>query len=357
MKIGILTFHCAHNYGAVLQAYGLKEYLLNLGHEVYMIDYRPSYLMKPYGLFSRQRWIHKQDLMRNFIFNVMRFKDIKRRWMGFQQFINQFPLLSISKIDMVGLDAVFIGSDQVWSTKLCRGFDSYFWGEAFRDKPIRMISYAASSGASVWNDRDREQVRKLLQNFSSVSVRENTLKNTLSLLTNREVVQVLDPTLIAGCKAFEKIAIAPSIKEKYVLIYEVYHMPKVYSIAHRIAEKIGAKVVSLEAFPSFQKKDNALIAASPREFVGLFKNAAAVVTNSFHGTAFSIIFKRPFYTVALGSANDCRSASLLSALGLTDRMIDDRSNVAFSEVDFDIAYKLLAAEQGKSREFIIKSLV
>lgn len=359
MKIGILTFHCAHNHGAVLQCYALQETLKELGHEVEVINYRPKFLTYPYRVltwwpFGTWRpWAIAHIIFNELILFRLRwtkyhkFENLINRW------INQSPIVSREEISP-NYDAVVFGSDQIWNDKITKGFDQvYFASMPFEKGAKKYIAYAASAGQTNFNEEQKSYLKRKLKNFDSISVRESSLKAELDSM-GIDSTLVSDPTFLLPFEKWKLAANAPKAKRPYVLTYEIAQDPNVQRIATSIASEIGADVIELKG--GFTNLTNKYQATSPDEYVGLFMNAACVVTTSFHGTAFSVICQRPFYNVRQGSAVDLRAESLLHSIGLSSRMIDKDSTPNFTEIDFKDAEEKLKHLRELSMSFISKAL-
>lgn len=229
-----------------------------------------------------------------------------------------------------------MGSDQIWNPKITKGFDPIYFGNFdFQKGERKYISYAASMEAKTLNEESINFYLKELNNFDSLSVRETRLAELLQPLTTKKIKIVLDPTLLADINIWNRITSQPSIKGKYVLVYQVRYNKDTLRVAYNIANQINALVIEITANTTIRFNRNKLQTSSPEEFLGLIKNAACVVTTSFHGTAFSIIFNRPFYCLHLGDGADTRSQSLLKFIGLSDRMIKKNEIPKFTEIDYE----------------------
>ena len=360
MKIGILTFHCAHNYGAVLQAYGLQEYLRSQGHETYIIDYRPGYLTRNYKAFNIRCWMAStpREIVYKLRYEPFLWKHRILRSKAFDRFIrNRFDLHPyVRHTNFSDFDAIFLGSDQIWNKTITgQRYDEVFFG---RNATCRVIAYAASMGRGTLSDKDRERLRQYLAPMTAIGVREESLKELLQPLSAKPVYTTIDPTLLAGAEMFEKIASPPASDRKYVLVYDLSpYKREVLEIARNVAEKIGARIVELDAYPltgfSMRYKDQT---ASPEQYLGYFRHAAFVVTTSFHGTAFSLLFNRPFYTIKQDNPADLRALSLLEKVGLTDRFIPLGTVPGCNPVRYEKVEQHLASEVEKSRAFIDDAL-
>ncbi len=362
MKIGILTFHCAHNYGAVLQCYALQETLKSLGHKVEIIDYKPNYLVSPYRSFysKRLRGCNLLERVKAFVKEFLLMPKRIKRYNAFQSFIkNRLNLSRTVKGKDIPLqyDTYIIGSDQIWNPKITNGFDSVFFGNFnFAKNGRTYISYAASMEAKIIDKETEAYYRKALMNFDALSVREIQLKTLLQPLTEKNIELVLDPTLLADKKIWDKIAERPDIDRKYILVYEVRQDSNTERVAQQLAKEIDAEVIKITAGLNLCYSSNIKQCESPEKFIGWIKYADCIITTSFHGTAFSIIFNRPFYCLKLDDGADTRSASLLNSLSLEDRFIDKTSNLTFTSIDFSEANKRLANMQVKSLTFLINAL-
>lgn len=356
MKIGILTFHAAHNYGAVLQCYALQDYLKLQGHEVYVIDYRPSDMLDIYKWINPKRFITRHIIQAIKELKILKYR--KQRYDNFNKFIDtRLNLVSPDNILLNDLDYIVIGSDQVWNTHLTNGFDSYYWGSKFSNNKAKLVSYAASM-EEYWGKANDTKARKLLSHFSAISVRETSLQKIVEhLLPNHEVTVTVDPTILIPSLEWDKIAVKPKIKEPYLLLYQVRNTEKAYKIAHELASKMKLRLVCLSARVD-KLNSKSIVSASPEEFVGLFKYASFVVASSFHGTIFSVIYKRDFIALQLGDGKDSRYSDFLKELNLQSRLIDINdmpehlSNTNYLNVDTSLA-NLVA----NSKKFINDSFV
>ena len=369
MKIGILTFHCARNYGAVLQAYATQKYLKNLGHKVDLIDYRPAYLVNAYHLIptsfvegSSFEYKIKSILVSLSIFplNYLKYKK-------FEKFISS--KLSLSKKiekrdDFLNLDyeAYIMGSDQIWNPFLTKGFDDIFFGNfPTRNNPLK-ITYAASMGLAELTKEQENYLQENLKYFNKIGVRENNLKMLLTPLTEKKIEEVIDPTFLLSQSEWNLlISENNAIKhKKYVLIYQVVFDPNVYRIAKGIADQLNIEVIEIVAGNSLKKiRGNNQYYASPNDFVSYFNYATCVVTSSFHGTAFGVIFNKPLYVVNvdnLKGGSNSRLSSFLSKLGLMNRYVDADANPKFETIDYTEINQKMDLLKEEAQHFLIHSL-
>ena len=317
MKIGILTFHRAHNYGAVLQAYALQEYLYSLNQKVEFIDYKNRKLLEVYRWFNYYRF--KTKRIGRVLEEIKLLPYRKRRYEKFDFFINLKLNLSPKNFDLMSYDMIIIGSDQVWNTSLTNGYDKMYWGNFIFRKDCKLISYAASMQDEI-KEESKDDIKKLLSRFSSISVRETSIAECLRSFVCKDVSVVLDPTLLLTKEQWGNLCHNRIVKEPYLLFYQVRKNDKAKSIAERVAKQLHLKLIHLSAGIDLHNSVD-VIDSGPIEFVNLFKYANFVVCTSFHGTVFSIIFNVPFYSVLLNDGKDSRAVDLLSKLGLADRGI------------------------------------
>lgn len=329
MKIGILTFHRAHNYGAILQAYALQEMLRSKGHCVEFIDYRNPYLLSVYNWFSWKRFITKNVMKAIKELNLI-FKR-KCRFNNFQRFIQSKLYVSNQSYNLTSYDIIIIGSDQVWNTKLTHGFDSMYWGN-WKHYNTAVASYAASMEDHISPEKKIE-MSKLLKNFDFISVREESIKEQLKLLTEKNIDVVIDPTLLLNRERWLDIESKPVVKGDYILLYQVRNNEIAENIAKQISKRLNAKIVHLSARIDLGN-DKETISSGPLEFLSLFRHAKFVVCTSFHGTIFSLIYHVPFCSVILKDGNDARVINILSQVGLEERGVSEYANHLFSPVNW-----------------------
>lgn len=365
MKIGILTFHNAINYGAVLQCYALKEFLSLRGHDVQVIDYRNSYtedyqklvpwipLLKENGFMNKLKLLSKSLVQFNKKRHIVKiFNDFVDRRLNISS-----KFSSVSKIPS-DYDYIVFGSDQIWNPRLCGGFDPAFYGQ-FPKGNSKFVTYAVSIGnPSVITESEWKEIGSRIDAFDYLSVRELQFKQALEDRFSVSVAQCLDPTLLVNPKVLENIAKAPDIKD-YVFVYNVQWDEKSEGFANFIAKEFGYKVVIGQSKPKMKALRNnpnniLLDSLSPEEFLGYIKNARITVGNSFHTIAISIAFRKDFYST------DCRKPervkSLLTQLGLTDRHVNstDRT-IVFKKIDYSNVENKLAMMRAVSINYLSNS--
>ena len=361
MKIGILTFHNALNYGAVLQCYALQHYLQEKGHDVEVIDYRIPFIEEQKKLFSKTE-LRRRGFVAFLIFFVARLLV----WPAWRKTIHVFHHFMVSQLHLstraatttdipTGYDCIFFGSDQIWSPKLCQGFDPVFWGQ-FEKHGTRFVSYAASIGETSELDKsDWLAVEQQIKAFDAVSVREKSLYLALQEHCGISASICLDPTLLVDATVFDKVAVLPK-EQDYVFLFNVIDDPAASRFARQLANRLGSSVVIKgQAKPQLKSRRDKLVtlkeAMSPEEFLGYIKYARCIVANSFHAIALSIVFQKECY--ALKSRRSGRVEGLLSSLGLADRITSATEPVdKISSIDYKTVCERLTLMRQSSAQFI-----
>lgn len=324
MKIGILTFHRAHNYGAVLQAYALVGYLRDNGHEAEIIDYRQKSIEQAHGTFPYGR-IKKMSFLRRVIYIIKIIPYLaqrRKRAERFRKFISSLPKSERVFYDtdkaIDGYDYIIVGSDQVWNPKITDGFDPFYTGEI--STTAKFISYAASAEITP-KQEGIAQYKGFLHNFARLSVRESLFRDQLQSSTSIDIEQVLDPVFLLDKEKWNSFGINTFNEKDYILVYQVKRDDNVLRYAHELAEYNQCSVKEITAEADIAPLRDRYTTLSPAEFVGAFANAKCVVTTSFHGTAFSCIFRKPFKVMLFNKPGDYRAVDLLNTLGLTNATI------------------------------------
>ncbi len=361
MKIGILTFSSAFNFGAVLQCYGLYEAIKSLGHDVAVIDYRPSYLS------SIQRNLTIRQITKYILSYVTYGSDIYLRrkvnsaYLKFEHQNMQltkpcFNVVEISK-EILPFDYIVVGSDQVWNPRY-NAHDVAWYGLDGYSSP-RWITYAASAGSTEFTREELLFLKNKLSNFCHISVREPFLRDMIQSLSSKErdVPIVLDPSLLAEPSIWYRWE-KPIETDDYILTYQARESDDVFRIAREVSKQLGGiKIIPIDFYPNVKKNGYKKYIASPSDFISLIKNARCVITTSFHGTAFSILCKTPFYTIRLEDGADGRAANLLQQLGLSNRMLHKHEQPKFELVDFNMAHERLTEHRKYSLNYLKYSLV
>lgn len=378
MKVGILTILNVNNYGAELQCCALYRKLQQLGYDAEVINY--LFGIHPEHVFDGEKRtvpiplkqlikVKLLPVVQN-MFCMFHQKNKRLRNKRFDEFHAKYNHLTSTVYPSVkslyeakfNYDVLCIGSDQVWNYMKGYSLEPFF--ACFDKNNTKKITYASSIGLSSLSVEAEQVFKKELTNFAYISVREQQASEILEKLLNRKIDVVLDPTLILNKQEWIEVAkydMCP--KEKYLLVYIVTIKPCDYvlTLARHIAKQRNLKIVRIcrDAYPEHSGSDvEEILTAGPSDFVGLFSKAEFVVTNSFHGTVFSINFSKPFYSVIKSHhSTNSRLTSILKKLGLEDRIVPVGSQLPMiSDIDFSGPSAKLEAERKLSIEYINKAL-
>lgn len=373
MKIGIITFNSAHNYGAVLQVWALQEKLKSKGHEVEVINYRIPSIDNLYRVYAPKK-ISKLSVVNGGIHQLqwlhawMNNSHKAIRYKKFEHFINHVlpttkPFRSYQELLRADFDydLLITGSDQVWNGKYTRGLSgAYFL--AFGPKNAKRISYAASIGKDCFDHEEKSVAMKYLKDLDYISVREEKAKKAVEELTDKPVELVLDPTLLLDRQNYDKIKKKTKFKGDYIFVHNV-HLTKIdsrlNSIVEKVSEMTGLPVVNNRGDYQFKNELGKFDNGGPGEFIGVIEGAKYVITNSFHATVFSIIYGRNFITVP-HFQNPDRMKYLLQMFGLQNHLIDNASavpdNLRTLEIDYTQVEDLKAQARVISEKFLETAL-
>lgn len=352
-RIGIITIHSDLNYGAALQAYALNQYLRNHGYHSEIINYIkiPNHPRKypfpkniAYWIMNQPRFIRYRKFLKSSV-TIKKWNSVKEMMEGFNE----------------PYDILISGSDQVWNPT-CGGLidklnPCYYLAFAKSTK-YKKIAYASSLGSYRYNEDEQICVRKWLNDYSQLSTREFAGAEHLKDILGKEVKVVLDPTLLLNKKQWSEVAEPVSIKGKYVLVYYIDEIAECVEYARKVADKQGWSVVMMSnTLSRFPGVDHNIPFCGPAQFLWLFNHAEYIVTNSFHGTAFSVNFNRPFISVIKRNSPQ-RAQTLLKNVGLSERLLTDISQIEklSSHIDWESVNKKLNELKCDSEEYLINAI-
>lgn len=336
MKIGIITYHRAHNCGAMLQAWALKKALEKFGHEA---DYpalnrvgepQERWLSKPIptiGVFARIR-----SVLASVYCNMLSvpIEEIKR--IRFSRFRRKFLRERVADVSRLGesYDAVIVGSDQVWKPAIAVEWTPLFLGEIL-PHDIRRVAYALSYGDKELEGDELDRAVKAIGNFDALSVREPIMKGQLQPFTKKELKLVVDPSLLINAEEYDElIRDFDPPKKDYLFAYLLGGDEALVAKIREVAKKLGVVAIITVVYQYSRHKapKGLTYAVSPERMLGYIKNAKYVFAASFHGTAFSIIFGKRFVSLR-PKANDftSRPGALLEKIGEKGRLVSPETSV------------------------------
>jgi len=369
MVIRTITCHHAFNHGAMLQAYALAHYLQSLGHDVKVIDYSPYYM--PGNPEVDFKWVPERfDLYGvRTLYQLAKYRQnklIQKRHNALESFfLKHIPVTSkryytIDELrkDPPVADMYIAGSDQIWNTTFPNGKDAAFYLDF--GSPKRKISYAASFATRELEPETEGFVKHQLKNFDAISVREQSGQRLLSSL-RVDGQLVVDPVFLLDREHWDQFDTdSNELKEEYILTYDFE--PKksaIRSIAKRLASYYGCKIYTVTSAPSiFRYADKSYLECGPDMFVKLIKHARCVVSNSFHGTAFSMIYGKNFFVVNREDGLNERMRDLLSRYNLYDRLIDNSvsDDNLLMDINYDSVINRLADDINESKSFLLQQI-
>lgn len=355
MKIAIITMQAARNYGAVLQTYALQYFLEKMGKEVEIINYKLSnqttkgYLLNINKKFNKNL-ITKLAYLAKTLYpkyiTTRLFSDFQKRKLKLSEPVT---LDKEKRCNFPKADIYCSGSDQIWNPRANGGFDkAYFLTGATGKK----ISYASSIGIHDLTDEESQTIKEYLREYSSISVRELSSIPILKKLGYQSVC-VLDPTLLLGKDEWSSFSEGKVEEEPYLLVYYFGNAKSILSIAKQIAYKRGLRIRRISVgFEKYNDDDVIEKFITPERFISLFLNAAYVITNSFHGTIFSINFEKQFLCYPT-TENNARFDSVFQMFGLEERNLRNYSSEEYNELsDIEYARVLKILEEKREESYV-----
>ncbi|MEH2875255.1 polysaccharide pyruvyl transferase family protein [Segatella copri] len=364
MKIDIVTLHRAQNYGSVLQAFALQKQIEKLGHQAYILDYYPErYTNK--GLLKRLK--NKSSRFNNplvlLIAKLLIYPSYLKKGIQFNKFMHYLnlekPSFATNEEGMgrfTDADAYCAGSDQIWNSHWNEGVEKALFLD-FVPKGKLCFSYAASIGLSNIPANEIDETKLLLDKFEFLSLREDKGVELVKELGRTDAVQCLDPTLLMSKEEWSLYADDSYKGKEYVLTYNLHHDPEIDKCAKAIASKYHLQIRNISYnWHDIVRHGHLDWCPTVEGFLGLIKNAKYVVADSFHATAFSIIFEKPFVVITPEVASS-RLSSLLKMLELDDYNINKFTSVKVIEqpIDYIRVKSIIATKQRESISFLNKA--
>lgn len=333
MKVGIITFHRANNFGAVLQCYALQTVLLKLGYDTKVIDYREpftEFIYNPIRWDIIKKGYSNPRLLAGYLLKV--FPERYKRARQYNKFRRDFLKMTLPVRDVndfpQDFDVYLIGSDQMWSLHVTgNNIVPVFFGDFPKPDHSNIQGYAISSNVESINCIGKSLLSKYVKNFKRLSFRENTISDEIKRLTGCNSETVLDPTFLLTFNDWNKLVSERIIKKKYLLTYFLHTEANNTDYKQHIY--MFAKQQNLELINMFD------IAFSPLTFLNLIKYSDCIITSSFHAVIFSIIFKKNFFALKTNDGKDIRYVNIMNILGI-ERLIEfkDLLNLSIQNIDY-----------------------
>jgi len=360
LKVGILTFNFALNYGSLLQSYAMQEILKSMGYDAYIVDLDELNKENRLSVKAKLRKILVETSSRFGFIPVIRDRNNKVK--KFQNFRKRFHFTSkcndIDSLQAIAdeFDALIVGSDQVWNP----GLQDFTYLFMLPVNGVKKIGYSISLGKA--KEEELDEFKKDIRDFDSISVREADIKDVVERLSGKNVSVTLDPTLILDKTVWTKLAEESAIElnRPYLLCFlfgknREFNKEK-YAFVNCVAKKKGIDIIYLNhGYNRYSFGNNAYCDCGIEDFLKLFINADAIVTDSFHGTVFSIVFEKEFYSIVDGTSSDRRKQDLLAAAGIDTRIVDVSSNnltVDDMNIDYSLVSKRLELMKDESIGFL-----
>lgn len=378
-RIGIATIHKSSNFGGSLQAYALYKYLESQGHCVEIID-----LLRPvhdrfiydsrYKPYRSTRFTLKNRLL-EFAKQLLGHKDNKgySSEVSKQKFAEFFKDIKYSKEyrkvryiykDAPQYDVYVSGSDQLWNPMHSFSIEPFFL--TFAPEGCKKISYATSIGVTKLTEREKTDFKRWLASYEAISVREDEGKQLLgSFIKDKNIEVVADPTFLLDIKDWKKLAITPSMKENYILLFSLTNAKPLVDFAIRMSKESGKKLMILKGpqldanSPDYILDNN----IGPREFLGYFDNADIVITDSFHGSVFSMLMgaKNFFSYIQPVSKTGNRITNLLKTVEEPNHLLPSDLAKSYKELDEEkidkvALYDRIAKVREHAREFLSRNI-
>ena len=357
MKVGIITQPLIINYGGILQNYAMQQVLKRSGHTAITLNYMPSLSFGRYILYVGKAIVCVPfPSLRH---AIKPYKHFRERPIQTKSFVannisitKPIPKFTRHLLKKNRIDAILLGSDQVWRYK----FSHYYWEDMFlafaKHYHCRKIAYGASFGVEEWDCPQELKIkaRKLVKQFDYVSVREDSGMDICRRELGVEAVTVLDPTLLLNAKDYEQFCYPSNPNESpYLAAYVLDMNDEKSEYIRTFAEKKGLKVKLMTI------SDNKV---PVEEWLSTIKNAEYVITDSYHGSIFSIIFQRQFYTFINKKRGSDRFYSLFRKLNLQSRLIEKKIQIPDDNdgIDYYAVYEELKKLREESLSFLLSSL-
>lgn len=368
-KIGIITFHASHNCGSMMQAYALQNVLFKNGYNNEIIDFQTEGQKDKYAVWHSKPNI--KNVVKNFISLTHPIK-MQKVWNEYESFMSKNMILSQEKYtkkeELNNISKKYnlciCGADQIWNITIKDASDAYF----LPYMNIKKVAYAPSFGAKKIQDHTNEvdKYKKYLVDFDALSIREKNGQKWIDELINTKVPIVLDPTLLLDANDYDKIREASHIKGKYIFYYAPTYSKKLDKFVKKIGKKYNLPIIvwnAREYFFRFEWVNGFKLTKveHPGIYLDLIKNAELVITTSFHGTIFSTIYRKKFWTLKNGEMyqDDDRVKTLINQLKIEDRLISPKfdENIDYmKEVDYSQYERQLPKLKEESINYLFDSI-
>lgn len=358
-KIGIINHWMVNNYGALFLAYALEKKLLDLGYDVETISWLPDEVKKPWqpSMIKKTGFMHYFLRLGYFLTFVLprekSFAHFRSLMHTSQTMYSDATLPEIA----TQYEKIIVGGDQLWNCKINYYNPNNFL--PFIHEKNRKIVYAASLAQDSMREGFEAEFCKLASGFGYITTRERRGKEIIEDITGLSAPRVVDPAFFLTASEWEKLAVLPKEREKYLFVYQVQSDAVVAQFAHKIAKSKGLKVVYCPFPLKTLIKCRCKPYMSPEKWLGYVKNAEYIVTDAYHGLVFSLIFNKQFAVEIseYGKDTHSRITNLLELLSLTDRLFSKENEIDIDrKIDYNAINAFIAKDRQQSIEHIHKML-
>lgn len=356
-RIGIITFHFVNNYGGVLQAYALQKVISDLGHKVYVIDYRNWFIR----FTDAVRMMPVTKRLDVFKAGMKSYGDRKGRVAKINRFIQGHLNLTkrVSYRELYTLDSDFdkfiCGSDQIWNPLITGGVDKAYYLDFINDK-TKKISYAPSMGTGRIFGFHLKKMFRMIKEIGYLSIREKSTRKMLFEAIGKSPEILVDPTFLIKLDEWETLADKPDgLPEKYILLYMMQGDERIYEYARRMKEVFNVPIVEISRYgynPGFA--DYIKVNVGIEEFLGLFLNATYICTNSYHGFVYSLIFNKDLCLIPSVHFS-ARIRNLLELFEMSDADLSTKEKLLM-EIDYNKADSIIRKQRNKALDYLSRAI-
>lgn len=356
-KIGILTHHYIHNYGAFLQGYALQEAIKKLypNDEVYMINYinLKHSIKNTLGWF---RYNPQKDSLKSYMQKIRLpriFKNTQKKYYNLTKRIH-----NAEELNNLNLDAIVVGSDEVWHYEDIAKHPMKF---GYGVKVDKLLSYAPSTGCSNVEENIPDYVKDGMKNFTGLSARDDNAEKLVKNVLGKQTTRVLDPTLLYDFPEYSSKFVDYIKSKKYILMYYCDNLPlEIRNIIINYANERDYKIFGAGEYKKWF--DEAFVNINPFEWVEMFRNAQIIFTGTFHGAVFSIKSKKDFYCYLTNPSRIKKVNSLLKQFDISDKVINNENykdifyKIDDLKLDYEKVYKNIIKYKNESLDYIVKNI-
>ena len=362
MTVKVITRHAPSNYGSLLQSIATQTVLEHLGYEYKMIDYQRKDergIRMVLNQVSRKKDFSSP--LKKLFYIIIRYPVEKYAQCRFDRMRNRY--LKMTKrcttpedLSQLKADAFMTGSDQVWGPVITGMYDAAYFLQ-FATGGAKRLSYAASFGKTNFDAATTRVYQQMLASYDKITVREDSAVQMLESWGAKNCYgQVLDPTLLLSADEWIDLLVYEEMQikyasQKYILVYQIHNDRQLSSYALRLAAHTGLKLLRVNPFMhQVHRGGKFVLCPDVTEFLSLIKNATYIVTDSFHGTCFSLTFEKQFIEVLPNNTTGTRNQSILALTGLSNRIVYDFDDFSIINrmINYQPVREILAKERGRS---------